>query len=269
MRAKILTLTTDFGADGPYVAALKGVVLGLAPEARIVDISHAVTPQNIREGAFVLSSVLDAFLTGTVHLAVVDPGVGTERRLIAVAAGGHWFLAPDNGLIPAVIGDQVPDEIHVLSNPSLQRVPVSSTFHGRDILAPAAAHLLLDRDPNELGPRTSNLVPCESRVPRREGATWRGEVVFRDRFGNLITNVAVKQLAEVPPESWVVEIAGRRIVGLARTYGDWPTGTLLALPGSSGWVEITEVNGDAARRLAAAPGTPVQFRPRRSTVPLL
>lgn len=260
MRPPILTLTTDFGGDGPYVAAMKGIVLGMARDAVLVDVSHAVAPQNILEAAFVLASVVDSFPPGTVHLAVVDPGVGTERRLIAVSALGHWFVAPDNGLIAGVLGDRPPESIVEIGNPALRRPTVSATFHGRDILAPAAAHLLLGRDPVALGPARDDLVRLGNFGPRRDEIGLLGEILFRDRFGNLITNVRADSLAAAPPEHWTLEIAGERIRGLSRTYADRPPGTLIALVGSSGWVEVAVVNGDAARVLSAGPGTTVWFR---------
>src|SRR5512135_2915283 len=151
MRTGILTLTTDFGPDGPYVAAVKGVVLGLAPGTQLVDVSHTIAPQNILEGAFVLADIVEAFPPGTVHLVVVDPGVGTDRRLIAVSVAGQWFVLPDNGLITGVTRNREPAGIWEITNPAILRQKVSATFHGRDILAPAAAHLLRGGDPAVLG----------------------------------------------------------------------------------------------------------------------
>src|SRR3954451_22196254 len=132
MRPGILTLTTDFGHAGPYVAAIKGVVLGLAPGTQIVDVSHTIAPQNILEGSFVLAGVVDAFPEGTVHLVVVDPGVGSDRRLIAVALKGQWFVLPDNGLLSGVARVQAPDGIWEIANPKIRRQKVAATFHGRD-----------------------------------------------------------------------------------------------------------------------------------------
>src|SRR5438270_6290427 len=151
-RPGILTVTTDFGTDGPYVAAMKGVVLGLAPGIQLVDVSHTISPQNILEGAFVLADIVDAFPEGTVHLVVVDPGVGTDRRLIAMSVAEQWFVLPDNGLITGVTRQRQPRGIWEITNPAIRRSKVSATFHGRDILAPAAAHLLRGGDPSALGP---------------------------------------------------------------------------------------------------------------------
>ena len=246
-RTGILTLTTDFGLTGPYVAAMKGVVLGKVPGVQLVDVCHTIGPQNMLEGAFVLAAIVDAFPAGTVHLAVVDPGVGTERRLIAVALAGQWFVLPDNGLITGVASGRSPAGIWEITNPAISRPTISPTFHGRDILAPAAAHLLLGRDPAELGPVRTGFVTLRNFEPAETPNGLVGEVLFRDAFGNLITNVAASRLGDDPPRDWIVEIAGSRIDGLIRTYGDCPPGTLVALIGSSGWVEVAVVNGDAAR----------------------
>lgn len=253
----IVTLTTDFGGDGPYVAAVKGIILREAPSLTLVDVSHAIAPQAIREGAFVLGSAWPWFPTGTVHLAVIDPGVGTERRLVAVTIAGHWFVVPDNGLIGLVARGRKVDGAWSIAWPDDR--PVSRTFHGRDILAPAAAHLALGDDPEGLGdpvdPRS--LVALDWPTPVPLGPLLLGEVVFRDHYGNLVTNVPAAQL--IGP-GWGLEVAGQEIPSFVGTYGDRPSGSLVALEGSSGLVEVAEVNGDAGRRLDAGPGTPVTFR---------
>jgi S-adenosylmethionine hydrolase len=260
MRPGILTLTTDFGLGGPYVAALKGVLLDLAPGTQLVDVCHTIAPQNILEGGFVLAGIVDVFPKGTVHLVVVDPGVGTDRRLIVVATAGQWFVLPDNGLITGVVRGRTPEGVWEITNPDLRRAVVSATFHGRDILAPAAAHLLRGGSPDQLGPPRTKFVTLRNFEPTADEHGFVGEVIFRDTFGNLITNVNVDRLAGTPPESWTIEIAGERIHGMVRTYGDRPTGTLIALVGSCGWVEVAVVNGDAARQLTAGSGTTVRFR---------
>jgi S-adenosylmethionine hydrolase len=260
MQPGILTLTTDFGHDGPYVAAMKGVVLGLAPGTQLVDVSHTVTPQNILEGAFVLSDIVEAFPPRTVHLAVVDPGVGTDRRLIAVSVARQWFVLPDNGVISGVTRNRKPDGVWELTNPAIQRPKVSATFHGRDILAPAAAHLVLGRDPAELGPPRNDLVTLRNFNPEEDGNGFLGEVIFRDSFGNLITNIHADRLGPLPSDDWAVELAGVRIDGVRRTYGESAPRSLIALTGSSGWLEVAVVNGDAARQLTAGVGTTVWVR---------
>ncbi len=258
MRPAIITLTTDFGLHGPYVAAVKGILLERAPAAQIVDICHTIAPQNILEGGFVLANIVDAFPVGTVHLAVVDPGVGTDRRLIAVRVSGQWFVLPDNGLVTGVVRGRSPEEIRCIENPALRREVVSATFHGRDILAPAAAHLATGRPAEELGPSVANFIILRNFEPSSDGQGFVGEVIYKDTFGNLITNIHVDRMGDWPRQSWQVDIAGERIVGIGRTYGERAPGSLVALVGSSGWVEVAVVNGDAARLLTAGAGTTIR-----------
>lgn len=260
MRSGILTLTTDFGVSGHYVAAMKGILLGLAPEAKIVDICHTISPQNILEGAFVLAGILDCFPEGTIHLAVIDPGVGTERRLIAALISNQWFVLPDNGLMTGAARGRKPQGIWEITNRDLRRPEVSSTFHGRDILAPAAAYLLGGGDPAELGPPLAKFVTLRNFDPTADDHGFVGEVIFKDAFGNLITNIHSDRLGSTPADLWEVEIAGERITGLKRTYAECPAGTLAAVVGSSGWIEVAIVNGDAARQLNVGAGTTVWVR---------
>ncbi|SIO14658.1 hypothetical protein SAMN05444166_2696 [Singulisphaera sp. GP187] len=260
MQPAILTLTTDFGSEGVYVAAVKGVILGLAYHTQFVDVTHTISPQNILEGAFVLSGLIDVFPKGTVHLAVVDPGVGTDRRLIVALVADHWFVLPDNGLLSAVTRDRQPSGVWEIANPAFRRVPVSSTFHGRDILAPAAAHLLVGGDPAELGPVRTKFITLRNFEAVEHETGFVGEVILRDSFGNLITNIEAKRLGDLSRKDWTIEVAGARIEGLGRTYADESPGTLVALPGSSGWIEISIVNGDAGRHLTAGPGTTVWMK---------
>ena len=209
MNPGIITLTTDFGLSGPYVAAVKGILaFEKAPGAQIVDVCHTIAPQNVLEGAFVLANIVDAFPAGTVHVGVVDPGVGTERRLIAVSAARQWFVVPDNGsLITGVMrlrdGRTRSRELHQPRR--IRREIVSSTFHGRDILAPAAAHLALGRSPEELGPPLTTFVTLRNFEPSSDELGFVGEVIFKDTFGNLITNIHADRLADAA----AVLVAGR------------------------------------------------------------
>jgi S-adenosylmethionine hydrolase len=260
MTTGVLTLTTDFGIGGPYVAALKGVLLGLAPGTQIVDVCHTISPQNILEGAFVLAGIVDSFPARTIHLVVIDPGVGTDRKLIATKLADQWFVLPDNGLITGVARGRSPAGIWEINNPTIHRPVVCDTFHGRDILAPAAAHLLRGGNPDDLGPQASRFITLRNFEPTADPSGFLGEVIFRDTFGNLITNVNASHLTGHPADGWVVEIAGDRIEGISRTYGEQPPGSLMALAGSSGWMEVAVVNGDAARQLTAGSGTTVWFR---------
>src|SRR5262249_48374141 len=165
----------------------------------------------------------------------------------------------DNGLITGVMRGRTADAIWEITNPALRRDVVSATFHGRDILAPAAAHLLRGGSPDELGPPRTKFITLRNFEPTADEQGFVGEVIFRDTFGNLITNVNTDRLTNLPSGSWLIEIAGERVEGIVRTYGERPTGTLIALIGSSGWVEIAVVNGDAARQLTAGAGTTVRF----------
>ena len=260
MRSGLLTLTTDFGPDGPYVAAMKGVVLGLAPGTRLVDVSHAIAPQDVAGGAFVLAQVVDWFPPGTVHLAVVDPGVGTDRRLVVVEARGQRLVLPDNGLFGGVIEEPGPWRAWEILDPRWRRADASATFHGRDILAPVAAHLLNGGDPADVGPPVVDLLRLPTPAPAFVGRDLVGEVVFVDPFGNLITNIARPDLGDEGPGAWTVEVLGRSIPGLVRAYGERPAGSLVALVGSGDRVEVAVVNGDAARWLGAARGARVVLR---------
>ncbi len=178
MNPGIITLTTDFGIGGHYVAAVKGVLIELAPGVQIVDVCHTISPQNVLEGGFVLANIVDAFPAGTVHLAVIDPGVGTDRHLMAFSVARQWFVLPDNGLITGVTRSRPPDEIREITSPAIRRAVVSATFHGRDILAPAAAHLAMGRSPAELGPTRSQIhhAPQLRAVCRRIRLRRRGDL---------------------------------------------------------------------------------------------
>ena len=257
MRSGIITLLTDFGADGPYVAAMKGVILGRLPGARLVDISHAVPPQDVAHGGYVLAEVVTYFPAGTVHLAVVDPGVGTARRIVAVHGRNQWFVLPDNGLVAPSLAGHTPDGAWAVTNPALRLPEVSNTFHGRDVMAPAAAFLAGGGDPAELGPAVADLVRPAAPAPTRHADGGQaGVVVHVDPFGNLITNLP-------SPDPGMNVQLGDVVVPRVRTYGDAAPGDLVALVGSSGRVEIAVVNGSAAVRLGLGRGARVSLHPAR------
>jgi S-adenosylmethionine hydrolase len=192
--------------------------------------------------------------------------VGTDRRLVAARLADQWFVLPDNGLISGVARLHPPQGVWEIANPAIWRPVVSSTFHGRDILAPAAAHLLCGGAPEKLGPKLSNLITLRNFEPTVDECGYVGEVIFRDNFGNLITNLNAAHLAEHPSDNWLIEIAGERIDGLSRTYAEKPAGATMALLGSSGWVEVAVVNGDAARLLTAGAGTTVWVRRKQPSL---
>jgi hypothetical protein len=253
----IVTLLTDFGVEDPYVGIVKGVILGISPRAFLIDLTHAIPPQDVLRGALRLESAYRLFPRGTVHLAVVDPGVGTGRRPLVVRAGGHVFVGPDNGLL-SFLFDQPGSVAVTPSNRAYWRLPVSRTFHARDVFAPVAAHCSLGVPLGRLGPRVGDPVRLRWPRPRRLGRRVVGEVLLADRFGNLLTNVREDDLP-APPEACEVQVAGRRLGPLVGTYGLRSVGALGALVDSSGRVEIFVRNGSARARLRAGPGTRVSL----------
>ena len=252
----IITLTTDFGDHDPYVGIMKGVIFGVAPGACIVDLTHQVPPQRIDEAAYALESARPYFPQGTVHLAVVDPGVGSDRRPILVTTGRESYVGPDNGLFSfalALPGAQA----WALDRPEFWLPQVSRTFHGRDIFAPVAAHLALGVPPAELGSLMQNPVHLPRRQAERTGnGEVSGHVIHVDRFGNLITDIPGAWLAG---RDWNCEIAGTVVRGPSRTYADALRGELLLLVGSNGTAEIAAREANAAERLRAGSGTRVRL----------
>ncbi|MBI2861612.1 MAG: SAM-dependent chlorinase/fluorinase [Chloroflexi bacterium] len=257
MPPKVITLTTDFGLRDPYVGQMKGVILSINPEAVIVDLCHDIPSQDVQEGAFVLGTSFRHFPPGTIHVAVVDPGVGTSRRAMAVEAAGMAFLAPDNGLLSWVLAQEATWRAVSLSNPKYWRPTVSRTFHGRDIFAPVAAYLSLGVSMDDLGEPVADpvLLPMPTAARTEEGGLI-GHVIHVDRFGNIITDIAAEDL---PEGALTIEVAGQLIEGLAGSYAE-ATG-LLALIGSSDHLEIAWSEGSAAARLGIGRGAKVIVRP--------
>lgn len=246
MGGAVITLLTDFGSDDSYVAEVKGVLLAAAPGTTLVDITHAVQQGDVLGAQYLLTRTWQRFPPGSVHLAVVDPGVGSERRAIAVRHRNHAFVAPDNGLLTPVLDDA---EVVELSIPT----SAAPTFHGRDVFAPAAAALASGRSLTDLGSPVRDPVRRAPPQPRQDGAATIGEVVWIDRFGNLVTNIP----ATAVPSGTV--IVGQQIIGsLARTFADVDPGRLVAYAGSGGTVEIAVRDGSATAVLAAGRGTVVQ-----------
>ncbi len=251
----VITLLTDFGLEDPYVGIVKGVILGINPAARLVDLTHRVPPHDVLRGALALDTAYRVFPRGTVHLAVVDPGVGSPRRPLLVEAHGHVFVGPDNGLFGFLL--DAADAVAVaLENRAYHRTPTSRTFHGRDIFAPVAAHRSLGVSPRRFGPVVGDPVRLAWARPQRRGHQVVGQVLLADRFGNLLTNVTVADLPG-PPDACVVEIGATRIEGVVGTYAERPGGALGAVLESSGRLEIFVREGSAVKRLGVAPGAPV------------
>lgn len=261
MAPAIITLLTDFGLHDAYVGMLKGVILGLNPAARLVDLSHGVPPQDVLAGAMLLRSAWRYFPAGTIHLAVVDPGVGTRRRALAALAAGHFFVGPDNGLLWPVLAAQSHFQAVSLENSRYFLPEISATFHGRDIFAPVAAHLSLGLPLASLGPPVAAPVPLRLPEPAFQEDLATGEIIALDHFGNLISNIPMARLhAWLAGRSVQVLIQDRLIPSLSQTYGQVPPGALLALEGSHGFLEIACRDGSAARVLGAGVGARVDVK---------
>ena len=255
----IVTLTTDFGLSDGYVGTMQGVILSIAPEATLVDLSHQVPPQDVRAGAFVLYQAVPFFPPDTIHLVVVDPGVGSDRRALAVRTSQGLFVAPDNGVLSYVLASTHVEEAVSLTNPDYRLPEVSTTFHGRDIFAPAAAHLARGVPLGALGPRAINLVrlplPHPESLPQGD---LIAHVMHVDRFGNLILDATARDL---PHREVAFELAGRRIEQLSNTFADVEPGELVAYVGSTrDHLEIALRNGHAARELNMSFGDEVVIR---------
>ena len=254
----IITLTTDFGEGSRYVAAMKGVILSINPDVRLVDFSHSIPPQDVRAGAIALAETATFFPPDTIHVAVVDPGVGTERRIVYARIGQQQFIAPDNGLLSRLAAAEPPSKIISLDEPRFWLPRVSTTFHGRDIMAPVAARLSLGSSPDELGRPLDDLVPLDWPEAEKVANRITGEVIEVDSFGNLVTNITRAMLADVPTdESVTITCDEHTTHGIFRTYSDQPAMTLVALVGSGDRLELAIVDENASLMLGVTVGAPV------------
>jgi S-adenosylmethionine hydrolase len=272
MSRPVITLLTDFGQADGYVGTMKGVILRICPQAALVDISHEIVPQAVQQAAYVLSTAVPYFPQGTVHLIVVDPGVGTSRRPVIVRTDDATYVAPDNGVLTLVLAQSPAQFAFLLTEPRYSLSPVSATFHGRDTFAPAAAHLATGVNPREMGepfPPTDLLMLPLPQLARQGDGSWIGEVLYIDRFGNLVTNILCSQdgaqctvarsEAPVPSAEISVTVAGIQIMGLSRTFAEAHPQELLAYVGSSNRLEIAVREGNAATRLGVGVGEPVHI----------
>ena len=266
----IITLTSDFGLADPYVAAMKGVILSISPRATLVDVTHEVRPQQQLQAVFLTQASWPFFPPGAVHVAVVDPGVGTARRALVLQTPRGLFVGPDNGVLSSALPDEArpagaaPEPIALpeghraftIAEPRYLREPVSATFHGRDVFAPAAAHLSLGVPPDAFGPPVPEIVAFPPlRAQRDATGALRAQVVHIDRFGNVVTDA---RAADLPAGAVAVEIAGRVVPGLVRTYAE--ASGLTALAGSAGYLEVALPNGSAAALLSVEIGAPALVR---------
>lgn len=253
-----ITLLTDFGVADTYVGQMKGVIHSIAPQAGIVDLSHEVPPQDVLTAAVMLDDAVDAFSSGTIHVAVVDPGVGSRRRTVAIRTPRHTFIGPDNGLFTLVLEREMLTDAVTLTNPRYHRDDVCATFHGRDIFAPVAAHVANGVALSELGePVDDRLHMLDLPTPEIRQDHIAAHVLLIDRFGNLITDLKQHAfedwLGRVPAQQVRLEIGTHRITGIGRTFSDVKTGQAIAYFGSSGRLELAVRNDHAARVLDAQP----------------
>ncbi|MDD2694950.1 MAG: SAM-dependent chlorinase/fluorinase [Anaerolineales bacterium] len=256
----IISLTTDFGLKDGNVGAMKGVIWSIAPHVQIADLSHLINPQNVHEAALVVARAAPYFPDGTIHVVVVDPGVGTERRAIALRLGQQYFVGPDNGVFTRVLKRAAsqgwPVQAVHLTRPEYWLPRVSAVFHGRDIFAPAAAHLAAGAPLEALGEAIGDLILLPLPEPQRTPSGWRGEVLHVDHFGNLTCSIRREHLGEHPDAT--IRIAGVKIHGIVGTFGERPPGELVALYGSSEDLILAVVAGSAAQRLNVKPGEIVE-----------
>lgn len=256
MRTPILTLTTDFGLSDHYVGSMKGVILGICPRAQIVDISHQVSPYAIPKGAFLIAQAYRSFPRGTVHVVVVDPGVGSDRRPILMEAAGQIFVAPDNGVLAMVFAREK-HKVRMISNGRYFRHPVSQTFHGRDIFAPVAAHVAAGVAPSRIGKAIADYVRPPFEKPRQTGAgTWTGEILAVDHFGNIVTNFHGDDFSKLQE----LTIGRSKVRRMVDSYAEANAGELVAIVGSSGYLEVSVKQGSAAEKIACRAGSACQIR---------
>jgi S-adenosylmethionine hydrolase len=257
----VVTLTTDFGFQDPYVGVMKGVILNINPRVQLVDLTHAIAAQDIRSAAFLLAHSYRYFPRGTLHLVVVDPGVGTDRRPILLRSTNHWFLAPDNGVLSWVDRFEEVGGVHAITASHYFLPDPSHTFHGRDIFAPIAGWFTRGVGADKLGDPAEGYVKLEYPQPRTEGNRIWGSVLHVDRFGNLITNLDKESLKSVLALTGAkrieLELAGTDIGPLRRTFAEGPDGAAFPLIGSYGMIEIAVRGGSAAALLAVDRGAEV------------
>lgn len=255
----VITLTTDFGLTDHFVGVMKGVILAICPKARIVDISHDVAAFEISQGAFLVSQAYRYFPPKTIHVAVVDPGVGTARRPLLVEAGGQYFIGPDNGVLAMVYMEQEHKAREITADKYFLH-PLSRTFHGRDIFAPVAAHLARGARPSSVGPVIEDHLKIDFYKPQRTARRiWTGAVLHVDHFGNMVTNFHIDEFADVRTRPFEMAIGPRQLRRLALNYADSEPGEPFVIVGSSGYLEIAANQASAAKLLGCGPGAPAEL----------
>lgn len=256
---RTITLLTDFGLHDAYVGVMKGVIASIAPKAIIVDLCHEVAAFQVNQARFLLRQSWRYFPAGSIHLCVVDPGVGSARRALCVQAAGHLFIGPDNGLFTDQFQEQGA-RAREITNPKLMLQPVSSTFHGRDVFAPAAAWLAAGTQPSRLGKLVHDATRLTTGAPVRIGRRfWQGEVAHIDRFGNVVTNLESAEFLPLAPKGIELKIGFEALRRRCATYAEAPEGELFVIPGSAGTLEVSLKEGSAAKKLGVGIGAPVEL----------
>ena len=263
MATRLITLTTDFGSKDPYVGIMKGVILGINPDAHIIDLSHGIPSQDVMAGALVLGASVSYFPAGTIHVAVVDPGVGGNRRALLIESEKSYFIGPDNGIFSLVLGEKTLQQIVDLSNPAYHLRPTSATFHGRDIFAPIAAYLSLGIAAEDLGTPARDLARIPWPAALKRDRSVEGEVIYIDGFGNLITNIRERDLPAAPSKL-MVSLGSVVVRGLVPSYAWGREGAYVALINSSALLEIALSQGSAQAASGAQIGDRVDVQEHSS-----
>ena len=260
MRRPVITLTTDFGLSDHFVGAMKGVIVGICPAAEIVDISHEIGAFGIAEGAFLVAQSWRYFPRGTVHVVVIDPGVGTSRRPILVQAAGHCFVAPDNGVLSMMYA-QEKHKVRWVTAEKYFLQPVSQTFHGRDIFSPVGAHLARGVPPAKMGRLITDYMRLNFEKPVRTARRgWTGTILKIDGFGNLITNFPAADFPDLAKYPFEMSVGLETVRRMANNYAECGPGELFVIVGSSGYLEVSSSQASAAKMLGCAVGAPVELR---------
>ncbi len=259
MRRPIITLTTDFGLSDHFTGAMKGVILGICPQAEVVDIAHEITPFEIPEAGFAIYQAYRYFPPRTIHVVVVDPGVGTARRPLVAEAARQYFVAPDNGVLSMIFAREK-HKVRAVTAERFFLKDVSRTFHGRDVFAPVAAHLAAGVAPSRFGKVIADYLRSTFGTPTRTGKrVWTGNILKIDRFGNLITNLHIDEFAAIRQRPFEIVVGPSRVVHLAQTYGECGFGELFLVVGSTGYLEVAMNQASAAKAIGCAVGTQVDL----------
>ena len=260
MRSSIITLLTDFGLKDPYLASMKGVILKINPQCMLIDVTHQVNPHDVEEGAFILANAYSTFPKGTIHLAVVDPGVGGPRKPILLVTENYFFIGPDNGLFTFALQQEKVKQGVALTRPKFFLPQVSRIFHGRDIFAPVAAHLSLGIRPKAFGENIDSWVELPFQKPRMKEGKLLGEIIHVDTFGNLVSNVDQGRFFQFSKDrSFVIRVGRRTIRGLKKGYSEGKKNEPIALFGSGGFLEISIREGNAQKSLMVKRRDPIQI----------